>query len=135
MAQSRLDRDGSRFVCFRSKAARGKEPASSLRRLGLKFDDAAKLVFAFIHFAPFNEGVRLSQLDHLFRKLVRKRDSMGPAAATQLGCVPGSSVSTIATPRGGCTDNPISLTSSWAVFKTSHSLVSPRRDYPARDIL
>jgi hypothetical protein len=44
---------------------------------------------------------------------------MIPAAATQFGSAPGSSVSTMATPRGGCTATPISMTSSLAVFKAS----------------
>src|SRR5262245_56239628 len=118
-----------------AKRTRGKEPASSLRRFGCKFDDAAKFVFAFIHFAPINEGSVFRSSATFSENLPVSALSMGPAAATQLGCVPGSSVSTIATPRGGCTDNPISLTSSWAVFKTWHSLVLPRRDYPALGIL
>src|SRR5262245_21095838 len=60
----------------------------------------------FLRSAPFSENLSVSAASNI------------PAPASQLDSAPGSSVSTMATPSGGCTANPIALTSPLAVFTT-----------------
>src|SRR5262249_54258160 len=116
IAAEREAREPKSIITVRRRRTCHTSLTRSLGR-GQEFDNATNFGAGFVvHSPPINERVRLSSIT-LCANLYMSAVSIGPAAATQLGRDPGSSVSTMGTPSGGCTANPISVTSSVALFK------------------